>query len=80
MASGDEDQSARFLYGEQAPTDGRQPQFLEKLEDLEGDGTEDPGDGAALDEDIAAEARQALDAKGEVELVVRLELLLSGCR
>ena len=36
------------------------------------------GDGAALHEDVGAEAREALDAEGEVELVFFLELVLLG--
>ena len=44
--------------------------------DLGRDDADGAGDGAALAVDVAAKARQALDAEGQVELVVLLELLL----
>ena len=55
--------------------DRRQAELLEGL-DLERDRAERAGDGAALHEDVGAEAREAVHAEREVELVVLLELVL----
>ena len=71
--AGDEDQPARPL-GEVAD-DRRQPELVERL-DLLGNDAVDGGDGAALVEDVAAEARDASDAEREVELERLLEPLL----
>ena len=59
--------------------DRRQPELLER-EDLERDRPERAGDRAALHEDVRAEAREALHAEREVELVrlLELDLLLLG--
>ena len=59
--------------------DGRDAELLE-AEDLVGDLPEDRRDGAALHEDVAAEAREALHAEGEVELEVLLEAVLLDVR
>ena len=53
----------------------RQPQLVER-QDLERDLPDHHADHAALQEDVGAEARQALDAEGEVQLLVGLEALL----
>ena len=49
---------------------------LAEAEDLVGDLPEDGRHGAALQEAVAAEAREALDAEGEVELELFLEPVL----
>ena len=54
---------------------GGQPQLVEGA-DLDGDDADGRGHRAALAVDVAAEAGETLDAEGEVELVVLLELLL----
>src|SRR5205823_4469471 len=70
---GDEDQAARLLG--QLADDGRQSKLL-KSKDFEGDRAERRGDRAALHEEVGAEARQALHAEAQVELVLFLELVL----
>jgi hypothetical protein len=52
---------------------GRQTELV-VTEDLEGDGPERRRHGTALNEEVGAVARQAFHAKGEVELLVGLEL------
>ena len=71
--AGDEHQAARLVAD--LLDDRRQAELLE-AEDLVRDLPEDGGDGAALVEDVRAEARQALDAEREVELEVLLEAVL----
>ena len=56
-------------------TIGRQSQLVEGL-DLERNQTEDGRGGAALVEDVGAEAGQALQAEGEVEFEVFFEAVL----
>ena len=73
VGPGDEDQAARLVA--ERLDDRRQPELLE-AEDLVGDLPEDAGDRAALVEDVGAEAGEALDAEGEVELEVLLEPVL----
>ena len=72
---GHQDQAARLL-GELGH-DRRQAQLLEGL-DLEGNRAEGAGHVAALHEDVAAEARELLDAEREIELVRLLEAVLLG--
>jgi len=55
--------------------DGGNAQLAE-AEDFVGDLPEDGRDGAALQEDVTSEAREALDAEGEVQLEVFLEAVL----
>ncbi len=71
--AGDEHQAARPL-GERGD-DLRQAELVEALDDLRDDAV-DRGDGAALVEDVAAEAGDAADAEREVELERLLEPLL----
>ena len=73
VGPGHQDQAARPLG--QLRDHRRQAQLLEGL-DVEGDLPDDHRHAAALLEDVAAEARQVLDAEGEVELVLGLEALL----
>jgi hypothetical protein len=61
--------SARLVHG------GGQAQLVEPA-DLDGDDTDRGGDRAALPIDVAAEAGETLDAEGQIELVLFLELLL----
>src|SRR6202035_2784038 len=67
--SGDEDQAARLLA---QPFDDRRQAQLAEAADLVGDLPEGGGDGAALVEDVGAEAGEPLDAEGEVDLQVLL--------
>ena len=69
---GDQDQAAGLVG--HLGHDGGQAQLFERP-DLVGDAAERPGDGAALHEDVGAEAGQALDAEGEVKLPVFLEFV-----
>jgi hypothetical protein len=71
--AGDEHQAAR-LGGERVQRGG-QAELLERL-DLLGDDAEDRAYGLALEVDVDAEAREAGDAVGEVELPLDLEVLL----
>ena len=71
----DEDEAARLVAEEL--DDRRQAELLES-QDLVRDLTVDAADGAALHEVVGAEAGQALDAEGEVELEVLLEAVLLG--
>ena len=72
---GHEDQAARLVA---EALDDRREAELAEAEDLVGDLPEDAADGAALHEVVAAEAGEALDAEGEVELEVFLEPVLLG--
>ena len=58
--------------------DDRRQAELAEAADLVGDLAEDGGDGAALVEDVGAEAGQPLDAEGEVDLEVLLQPVLLG--
>jgi hypothetical protein len=71
--SRDEDEAAR-TFGERRE-DGRQPELVEAFDFLWDDAV-DRGDGAALVEDVAAEARKTADTEREVELERLLEPLL----
>ena len=63
--SGDQHQTARFVA--QLADHRRQSELVEGL-DLERNQTEDRGRGAALVEDVGAEASQTFQSEGEVEL------------
>ena len=71
---GHQHQAAR-LVAQTRDTIGGQSQGVETL-DFPGNRTEDRGDRAALMEDVAAEARQALQAEREVELEVFFQAVL----
>jgi hypothetical protein len=71
--TGDQDQPARTLG--QIGQHLRQAELAEALDDL-GDDAVDGGDGAALVEHVAAEARDAADAERKVQLQRFLEPLL----
>ena len=71
--AGDEHEAARLVAD--LLDDRRQSELLE-AEDLVGDLPVDGGGGAALVEDVRAEAGQPLDAEGEVELEVLFEAML----
>src|SRR5947207_6259947 len=71
--AGHQDQAARLL-GQFRHHPG-EPQVVERFH-AEGDLADHHRDAAALLEDVAAEARQVLDAEREVELVLRFEALL----
>src|SRR5947209_18231604 len=71
--AGDEHESARLVAN--LLDDGGQTE-LAKSEDLVGDLAVDGGRGAALVEDVGAEAGQSFDAEGEVELEVFFEAML----
>ena len=68
---GDEDEPAGLLR--ELRQDRRQAELLE-AQDLERDRAERAGDGAPLHVDVGAEAREALHAERQVELVVLLEV------
>ena len=70
-----QDQAARLVT--QLADHGRQSQLMEGL-DLERNETEDARRGAALVEDVGAEAGQALQAEGEVEFETLFEAMLLG--
>ena len=72
-----EDEAARLVA--ERLDDVRDAELAE-AEDLVGDLAEDGRDGAALQEAVAAEAREALDAEGEVELELFLEAVLLDVR
>ena len=72
--AGHEHEAARLLGEARAETRG-QPELLERL-DLLRDEAERGADGAALEVDVDAEAREAGDAVREVELPLDLEVLL----
>ena len=71
--AGDEDEATRLVA--QAPDDRRQSQSVEAL-DFPWNGPEHRSDGAALVENVAAEARQVLQAEREIQLEVFLEAVL----
>jgi hypothetical protein len=73
IIAGDEDEAARLL-GELGEC-RRHPELLERLE-LGRDHAERRAQALALEEDIHAEARDARDGVREVELALRLEVLL----
>jgi len=73
----DEDEAAGPVA--ESLDDGRDPELLE-AEDLVRDLAEDRADGSPLEEDVAAEAGQALHAEREVELEVLLEPVLLDVR
>ena len=70
--AGDEDQAALFLRD--PLQDRRQPELVDRL-DPRRDDAQHEADGAALLEDVAAEAPEARHAVGEVDLLGRAELL-----
>ncbi len=62
-------------FSHRVRTIGRQAQRVESL-DFPGNRPEDRGDGAALVKDVAAEARQALQTEGKVQLEVFFQAVL----
>jgi hypothetical protein len=70
----DEDEAARLLR--ELAEARRQAELLERLQ-LVGDEAEGGADGAPLEVDVDAEAREAGDGVREVELPVDLEVLLA---
>jgi len=75
--SGDEHQPTRFVT--QALHHQRQAKSVETL-DFPGNGTEDRADSTPLIENVAAEARQVLQAKGKVQLQVFFKAVLLRIR
>src|SRR5262249_26854975 len=71
--AGDQDQAARQL--DQVGDRRRQAELVHLRRGVRND-AEDTADSTPLDEQVAAEAGQALHAEGEVELALLLELLL----
>src|SRR5262245_38800737 len=65
-----EHEAARFVRD--LRDDRRQAEFLER-EDLERDGTDRSGNGAALQKNVRTEAREVLHPEREIELAILLE-------
>ena len=78
VGPGDEHEAARLVRRARRRPGGK-PELVER-EDLERNRAERARDGAALQEDVGAEARQVLHAEREVELLglLELDLLLLG--
>jgi hypothetical protein len=68
--AGDEDEAVRLVRD--VGDDGGQTELVVR-QDLEGNGSNRGGDGAALEIDVPAEAREVLHAEREVELAVLFE-------